>query len=130
MLCAFHISPLRSTRSTHCIFLDSIVLIFGEVHKLLSSSFVNHQEPGQLSWYIDRLRLDGRGSIPSKGKAFFSTPQRPDRFWGPLNLLFNGYRGTLSPGVKRPERETDHSPPTNAEVKNGGDIHPLPHTSS
>jgi hypothetical protein len=25
--------------------------------------------------------------------------------------------GALSPGVKRPGRETDHSPPSNAEVK-------------
>jgi hypothetical protein len=30
---------------------------------------------------------------------------------GPPNLLSNGYRGTLFPGVKRPGRETDHSPP-------------------
>jgi hypothetical protein len=25
---------------------------------------------------------------------------RPDRLWGPPSLLFNGYRGILSPGVK------------------------------
>jgi hypothetical protein len=37
--------------------------------------------------------------------------------------------GALSPGVKRPGREADHSPPS-AEVKNTGPIHPLPHTSS
>jgi hypothetical protein len=29
----------------------------------------------------------------------------------------------------RPKPETDHSPPSNAEVKNGGAIPPLPHTS-
>jgi hypothetical protein len=34
--------------------------------------------------------------------------------------------GALSPGIKRPERETDHSPPSCAEVKNGGTIPPLP----
>jgi hypothetical protein len=38
--------------------------------------------------------------------------------------------GTLSPEVKRPEREADHSPPSNVEVKKGGAIPPLPHTSS
>jgi hypothetical protein len=32
----------------------------------------------------------------------------------------------LSPGVKRPGREPHHSPPSIAEVKNGGAIHPLP----
>jgi hypothetical protein len=33
----------------------------------------------------------------------------------------------LSPGPKRPGREADHSPLSDAEVKNGGDIPPLPH---
>jgi hypothetical protein len=32
-------------------------------------------------------------------------------------------------GVKLPEREADHSPPSSAQVKNGGTIPPLPHTS-
>jgi hypothetical protein len=27
-------------------------------------------------------------------------------------------------------REVDHSPPTSAEVKKSGSIHPLPHTPS
>jgi hypothetical protein len=40
--------------------------------------------------------------------------------------------GTSGPslGIKRPGRETEHSPPTSAEVKNGGAIPPVPHTSS
>jgi hypothetical protein len=33
----------------------------------------------------------GRNSISSKGKIFFTTPQHPDRLWGPLSLLFDGY---------------------------------------
>jgi hypothetical protein len=37
--------------------------------------------------------------------------------------------GTLFPGVKRPRREADHSPPANAEIKKCS-IHPLPHTPS
>jgi hypothetical protein len=36
----------------------------------------------------------------------------------------------LSLGVKRPGREVDHLPPTSAEVKKSGSIHPLPHTLS
>jgi hypothetical protein len=67
--------------------------------------------------------LDGRGSIPGRGKRFFCTPQGPDRSyiqWVP---------GALSPGVRRPGREADHSLPSNAEVKNGRGLHPLPHTS-
>jgi hypothetical protein len=34
------------------------------------------------------------------GPRIFSTSNRPDRLWGPLNLLSNGYRGALSPGGK------------------------------
>jgi hypothetical protein len=34
--------------------------------------------------------------------------------------------GALSTGVKGPYREADHSPPSSAEVKNGGIIPPFP----
>jgi hypothetical protein len=37
---------------------------------------------------------------------------------------------TVSPGVKRWEREAEHSPPSGAEVKDGEAIPPLPHSSS
>jgi hypothetical protein len=74
--------------------------------------------------------LDGRGSIPDGGKrfVFFSTaftpalvPTQP-----PIKLI----PGTPSPAIKRPGHDADHSPASNAEVKNGGAIPPLPHTSS
>jgi hypothetical protein len=35
----------------------------------------------------------------------------------------------LSTRVKKPGRESDHSPPSTAKVKNGGAIPPLTHTS-
>jgi hypothetical protein len=38
--------------------------------------------------------------------------------------------GALSPGVKRPGREADHSQPSSAEVKNIWSIYALSHTSS
>jgi hypothetical protein len=65
---------------------------------------------------VQRLRygLEGKGSIPNRGKIFFSTPKNPDRLWGPNSLLSNGYRGALFTGVKRSEREADHSPPPGA----------------
>jgi hypothetical protein len=47
----------------------------------------------------------------------FSTPQPPYQFWGPPSLLSNGYR-EISPGIKRPVPEDDHSSPSSAEVKN------------
>jgi hypothetical protein len=44
-------------------------------------------------------------------------PRRPERLWCPTNLLSNGYRGLFPREVKRPGRETDHSPPASDEVK-------------
>jgi hypothetical protein len=38
--------------------------------------------------------------------------------------------GALSPGVKHLGCEADHSPPSNAELKNAGAIPPLPYMSS
>jgi hypothetical protein len=56
---------------------------------------------------------------PAGARGFFLLPLCPDRLWGPPSLLYNGYRGVLSPGVKaRPGRDADHSPPSSAEVEN------------
>jgi hypothetical protein len=34
--------------------------------------------------------LDGRGSVPRRGKRLFSIPRSSDRLWSPPNLLSNG----------------------------------------
>jgi hypothetical protein len=65
--------------------------------------------------------LDDRGfgvRVPVRSKIF-SSPRYSYQFWGLPSLLSNGYRGPLSPGVERPGREADHSPPTldNGEVR-------------
>jgi hypothetical protein len=41
-------------------------------------------------------RLDGRFSIPGRGKRFFSTARRSGRLWSPTSLLANGYQGLFS----------------------------------
>jgi hypothetical protein len=60
--------------------------------------------------------LDSRGvgvRVPV-GTRFFSSPRHADP---PTQPPIQWVLGALSPGVKRPEREADHSP-TRAEVKN------------
>jgi hypothetical protein len=51
------------------------------------------------------------------GARFFSSQRRPDRIRGPTQPPIKWVSGALSPGVKRPGREADHSP-IRAEVKN------------
>jgi hypothetical protein len=51
--------------------------------------------------FVTDYGLDDRGSIPNRDRGFFFQPLRPDRLWGPRSLLSNGYRGDLSPGLKR-----------------------------
>jgi hypothetical protein len=54
-----------------------------------------------LEWFLGKWksreelghRPDDQGSIPGGGWEFFSSPPLSDRFWGPPNLLSNGYQG-------------------------------------
>jgi hypothetical protein len=54
------------------------------------------------------------------GARFFS-PQHQDRLSAPYSFLSNGYLrgGWIFEGVKWPDLEADHSPPSNTEIKNG-----------
>jgi hypothetical protein len=58
--------------------------------------------------------------IPGRVKRFACPSWRQDRLRDPPNLLYNWYEGYIG----------GNSPPSSAEVKNGGAISPLPHTSS
>jgi hypothetical protein len=72
--------------------------------------------------------IDGLGSIPDMGKrlSLLHSVQSGPESHSPSYAMV---KGALLPGLKRQKRETDHSPPSSAEVKNGA-ILPLPHTSS
>jgi hypothetical protein len=82
----------------------------------------------KLSDYVLCLK-PGLGLIPGIIR-FFSSPQCPDQIWGPSSFLRNGCWWRFPPGVKQLGCEADHSPPSSAEVKNGGAIPPTPHMSS
>jgi hypothetical protein len=60
----------------------------------------------------------GFDSRQMKWMEFFTSPPRPERLWSPISLLSSSKRGLFCPGVKRPERETDHLPPYSSEFKN------------
>jgi hypothetical protein len=71
--------------------------------------------------------LDNRGSIPARGKmSFLHSVQtgygaQPTSYAMGTGSSFRGYKA-----ARGPEQEADHSPPSRAEVKNGGTIPPLP----
>jgi hypothetical protein len=63
-------------------------------------------------WTIGVLGFD---SLRGLGIFLFTTVSRT--VLGPTQPPLQWVRGALSLGVKRPEREADHSPPSSAEVK-------------
>ena len=66
-----------------------------------------------LAQLVQRRTTDWTVRGSNSGGARFSAC--PDRPWGPLSLLYNGYR--VFPGGKvRPGRAADPSPPSRAAV--------------
>jgi hypothetical protein len=77
-----------------------------------------HADRAMLSRYSDWLRARrprGRSSSPGRIKTFLlSTSSRP--ILGSTQPPIQWVPGSLSPGVKRPECEADHSPQISEEV--------------
>jgi hypothetical protein len=74
-------------------------------------------------WLNDR----GVGVRVAVGSRIFISPYRPDRLWGPTDLLSDEYRGLFHRGKADGGSEADLSPPTTVEVKKTW-VYPLPHT--
>ena len=93
---------------------------------IFNAYFIKHHGSGGSVGIATYYRLECPGGIPV-GTRFSA---RPDRPWGPPNLLYNGYR--VFPGGKvRPGPAADHSPyssPVVMEEKNYTSTHPLGHT--
>jgi hypothetical protein len=65
-------------------------------------------------------RPEGKRPLGRPGRRWedIRTDPREIAALGPIQPPTQWVRGALSVGVKRPRREADHSPPSNAEVKN------------
>ena len=70
--------------------------------------------PGSVVGIATDYGLDGPGIESWWGEISV----RPDRPWGPHNLLYNGYR-VFPGGKERPGRDADPSPPSSAVVMKG-----------
>jgi hypothetical protein len=87
-------------------------------------------QPGWFSRYSDDLRVVGPGFSFRHGQEIFlySIASRPDL--GPNQPPIQWVPGALSLEVKRSRREDDQSPPSSADVKNGGVIRLISDTSA
>jgi hypothetical protein len=72
-------------------------------------------------WTIGVLGFYSRRGL---GTFLFTTASRTAL--GPTQPPIQWVPGALSVGVKRPEREADHSPPSSAESRMRGDTPPFP----
>jgi hypothetical protein len=105
-------------------------------HIHLHNVVITYRDSYTFAQSVQRL---GYGLLDSQDESRFDSRQWQQNF-----LFFITFRpalgcsqppiqsvpGAISPGVRRKGREADHSPPTSVEVKNGGTIPSLPHSSS
>jgi hypothetical protein len=82
--------------------------------RVLSNTWSRNSVVGIATVYgLDDRRVGVRVPV---GSRIFSSPRRPDRLWDPSNPYPMGTVGSF-PGLKRPGRQADHSPPASVKVK-------------
>jgi hypothetical protein len=84
---------------------------------------------GKFRVYSIWLRV-GRPGFDSQHVQDFSPLHRVQTACEAHPASYSMRTGDSFPEVKRLGRDADRSPPSNAELKNGGAIPPLPHMSS
>jgi hypothetical protein len=91
---------------------------------ILSYEHIGFTIPNSRSWdssvgIVTGYGLEDRGVgvRVSLGSRIFSPPRRQGPALGPMKPPIQWVPEDPSPGVKRPAREADHSPPSSDEVK-------------
>lgn len=99
--------------------LQSQRICVGEIRVLL--------QPSSVWGAVQRLAMGCTVGVrkPVGAWNFSLLHMRPNRPWGPLGLLYNGYQSS-STGVKRPGRVVHHQTPSSTEVKNEKSIRLTP----
>jgi hypothetical protein len=93
--------------------LETILKVCYNLNNVIISNMSQESAVGIAIGY--RLEDQGVGVLIAVGSRIFSTSSRP--VLGPTQPPIKWLSWALSLGVKRPGRETDHSPPVSAEVK-------------
>jgi hypothetical protein len=101
-----HLCQNISSRDQHCFFRE--YNFFGMLFNHVQGSAVGTATTLRAGWSGLRILVEG---------SFFSSPNHPQQLQVPHSLQFNGCQGSFS-GVKRPKREVNHSPRSNAKIKN------------
>jgi hypothetical protein len=73
----------------------------------------------------DGLRVGRPGFHSRQGQDLYPSTESRQAL-GPTQHPIKWESGAVSSGVKQPGREADHSPPSRAEIKDGGVMPPLP----
>jgi hypothetical protein len=99
----------------------------GIMHKI---NYLSIPEPGELCQYSDMLWAEQPGFDSWQELEIFLYSTVSRLALGPTQPPIQWVLGALSLGVKRPGHEAESSPPSSAEVRNGGAIPPFHHMSS
>jgi hypothetical protein len=135
--CMYHVTVMSSTDMDPCydssIKRDNLMRLpeDGPIYGPKHVATIESNQCEQFDWFIFIFVLmDGLSSSPVRVKRFFLLHSAQISSGAQLASCQVVTGQLFTCGVKRPERESDHSPPTNAEVKNNGGIHPLLHMPS
>jgi hypothetical protein len=103
-------------------------------------SYIGHDSLREVSFHLftfPTLKSEGLGLYSSRFTSEECIESEVRRVPGRKGNKFREEKppvqrelGAISSGVNQQKREVDHSPPSNADFKNGGAIPKFPHTSS